>query len=125
MTARQQLKNPPIGNRPRFNLSLDLSLASLGGHQWALGVEAAETGESDAPERERECCARDGTVDEAQYVIVYCTGHREEESMSGSPVSLVGLVYLVHLVGFVEATKRDRPNRPDRRDRPDRLEQTK
>ena len=33
------------------------------------GVEAAETGESDARERGRECCARDGTVDVAQYVI--------------------------------------------------------
>jgi hypothetical protein len=33
------------------------------------GVEAAETGESDARERGRECCARDGTVGVAQYVI--------------------------------------------------------
>jgi hypothetical protein len=32
------------------------------------GVEAAETGESDAPERGRECCARDGIVGVAQYV---------------------------------------------------------
>jgi hypothetical protein len=35
-----------------------------------LGVEAAETGESDARERGRECCARDGTVGVAQYVIM-------------------------------------------------------
>jgi hypothetical protein len=47
----------------------------------SVGVEAAETGESGARERGRECCARDGTVDGAQYVIMYCTSHREKESM--------------------------------------------
>ena len=47
------------------------------------GVEAAETGESDARERGRECCARDGTVGVAQYVSYYSTGHRGEESMRG------------------------------------------
>ena len=33
------------------------------------GVEAAETGESDARKHGRECCARDETVGVAQYVI--------------------------------------------------------
>jgi hypothetical protein len=40
----------------------------------ALCVEAAETGESDAPEHGRECSARDGTVGVAQYVFSYLTG---------------------------------------------------
>ena len=39
------------------------------GNQWHSGVEAAGTGESDARERGRECCARDGTVGVAQYVM--------------------------------------------------------
>jgi hypothetical protein len=33
------------------------------------GVEAAETGESNAPARNRLECAKDGTVGVAQYVI--------------------------------------------------------
>ena len=40
------------------------------------GVEAAETEESDAREYGRECCARDGTVGVAQYVMTHPTGHR-------------------------------------------------
>lgn len=39
--------------------------AATNGHS---GVEAAETGESDALERGRECCARDGTVGVAHVV---------------------------------------------------------
>jgi hypothetical protein len=38
--------------------------AATNGHS---GVEAAETGESDARERGRECCARDGIVGVAQF----------------------------------------------------------
>jgi hypothetical protein len=34
----------------------------------SAGVEAAETGESDALARNKEGCARDGTVGVAQYV---------------------------------------------------------
>ena len=86
------------------------------------GVEAAETRESDARERGRECGARDGTVGVAQYVMVYPTGHRGKESMSGSQVSLVGLVHLVHLVHqvcFVQPTletdQTDQMNKTDRR----------
>jgi hypothetical protein len=58
-----------------FNRSLDLSLPN--GHS---GVEAAETRESDARERGRECSARDGIVGVAQYVIPYPTARRGKES---------------------------------------------
>lgn len=44
------------------------------------GVEAAETGESDARERERECCARDGIVGVAQYVSAALYMVQREES---------------------------------------------
>ena len=84
------------------------------------GVEAAETRESDAQERGRECSARDETVGVAQYVIAYPTARRGKESMSETLVHLVYsvcLVYLVHLVGFVQPLTPNRPNRPDRPDR--------
>ncbi len=47
------------------------------------GVEAAETGESDARERGRECCARDGTVGVAQYVVPHLTGIRGRSQRNG------------------------------------------
>jgi len=47
------------------------------------GAEAAETGESDARERGRECCARDETVDVAQYVVCHFTGLREKSQRNG------------------------------------------
>jgi hypothetical protein len=45
------------------------------------GVEAAETGESDAQGHDSECSANDGTVGVAHYVTAYPTGGRGEESM--------------------------------------------
>ena len=47
------------------------------------GVEAAETGESDARERRREYCARDGTVGVAQNVVTYLTGLRGKSQCIG------------------------------------------
>ena len=48
------------------------------------GVEAAETGESDARKRGSECSARDETVDEAQYVVPHHTGLRGKSQCKGS-----------------------------------------
>jgi len=47
------------------------------------GVEAAKTGESHARKHGRECCARDGTVGVAQYVVPYSTGLKEKSQRDG------------------------------------------
>lgn len=63
---------PPLPRSQKTTV-VGRTLAAANGHS---GVAAAETGESDAQERGRECSARDGTVGVAQYVVPHLTGRR-------------------------------------------------